>query len=127
MSSSTLPRVLSGYRRLFRARKKLFQNDHRAMIESRHAIRAQFDMNRNATGVQHIEGLLSMIDEAEDMLLHGIVQGELNEETGNYQVKVKPEHTDTVETDQSKMEPITKETGDTYGQSSKVEVTKNKK
>jgi len=127
MSSSTLPRVLSGYRRLFRARKKLFQNDGKAMLESRHAIRAQFDVNRNATGAQHIEGLLTMIDEAEDMLLHGIVQGELDEDSGNYQVKVKPEHTDTVEADQSKMEPITKETGDSYGTNPKVEVTKNEK
>ena len=129
MSSSTVSRVLSGYRRLFRARKQLFQNDNRAMVESRAAIREQFEMNRNATGAQHIEGLLTMIDEAEDMLLHGIVQGELNEETGNYQVKVKSEHTDTVVADQSKMEPITKEMGDSYGkpEKPKIVVTRNDK
>lgn len=73
--SSTSARVLSGYRRLFRARKSLFLGDTRAMTESRVAIRAEFDKNRHVTDVNHLEGLLVMIDEAEDMLLHGIVRG----------------------------------------------------
>lgn len=75
MSSATA-RVLSGYRRLFRARKSLFMGDVRAMTESRIAIRTEFDKNRNVTDPQHLEGLLVMIDEAEDMLLNGIVRGE---------------------------------------------------
>ena len=115
MSSSTASRVFSGYRRLFRARKQLFGRDEHAMNESRIAIRAQFESNRSAVGDQHIEGLLSMVDEAEDMLLNGIVQGELNQETGNYQVKVKPQHTETVAQHKSNMEPITKEMGESYG------------
>ena len=82
--ASTAARALSGYRRLFRARKILFQGDDRAMRESRVEIRKQFDMNRGATDPGHIEGLLTMVDEAEDMLLHGIVRGELNEQSGNY-------------------------------------------
>ena len=77
-------RVFSGYRRLFRARKVLFQGDDRAMRESRVEIRKQFEMNRAASDPAHIEGLLTMVDEAEDMLLHGIVRGELNDQTGNY-------------------------------------------
>merc|ERR1712071_57982 len=125
MSSSTLPRVLSGYRRLFRARKKLFQKDEKAMMASRQAIREQFEKNHNATGAEHIEVLLSMIYEAEDMLLHGIVQGELNEDSGNYQVKVRPEHAGSA-SDRHNMEPITKEMGDNISkqQNPKVSVTK---
>jgi complex III assembly factor LYRM7 len=76
--ASTTARALAGYRRLFRARKQLFLGDVRAMTESRVAIRAQFDQNRNVTDPQHLEGLLVMIDEAEDMLLNGIVRGELS-------------------------------------------------
>lgn len=130
-SSNTLPRVLAGYRRLFRARKKLFHGDNRALIESRIAIRAQFKANRNAVGAAQMEGLLTMVDEAEDMLLTGIVQGQLNEETGNYQVKVKPEHTESIagesNTTGNKLEPITAETVSSLQDNSelKVEVTKS--
>ena len=81
---ATAARVFSGYRRLFRARKILFQGDERAMRESRIEIRKNFDMKRAASDPAHIEGLLTMVDEAEDMLLHGIVRGELNDQTGNY-------------------------------------------
>ena len=77
-------RVFSGYRRLFRARKVLFTGDVRAMGESRLAIRSEFDKNRSVTDPATLEGLIVMIDEAEDMLLHGIVRGELNQSTGNY-------------------------------------------
>ncbi len=73
--TSTAARVFSGYRRLFRARKSLFTGDVRAMAESRIAIRAEFDKNRSVTDPQHLEGLLVMVDEAEDMLLNGIVRG----------------------------------------------------
>ena len=62
--ASTASRALSGYRRLFRARKYLFQGDIRAMSESRVALRTEFDKNRNVTDPQHLEGLLVMIDEA---------------------------------------------------------------
>ena len=82
--SSTAARAISGYRRLFRARNQLFQGDLRALKESRNAIRAEFDKNRFVTDPALLEGLLVMIDEAEDMMLHGIVQGKLNQQTGNY-------------------------------------------
>lgn len=83
MSLTTKVRVLSGYRRLFRARKNLFGGDDRAMQESRVSIKTEFMKHPTATGV-HLEGLLTMIDEAEDMLRNHIVRGELNQETGNY-------------------------------------------
>mmetsp|Transcript_13133 Transcript_13133/g.21789 ORF Transcript_13133/g.21789 Transcript_13133/m.21789 type:complete len:128 (-) Transcript_13133:137-520(-) len=123
--SSTTARALSGYRRLFRARNKLFQGDVRALAESRLAIRAEFDKNRIVPDASHLEGLLVMIDEAEDMMLHGIVQGSLNER-GNYEVKVKAEHADTEDT-AATMEPITSKTVDRMtGAPPKVEITKSK-
>lgn len=86
MSLAPKARVLSGYRRLFRARKYLFAGDDRAMQESRLAIKAEFMKNKtiSTTDHHHFEGLMTMIDEAEDMLRHHIVRGELNQETGNY-------------------------------------------
>ncbi|KAL3794045.1 hypothetical protein HJC23_008933 [Cyclotella cryptica] len=57
------------------------------------AICAEFDKDKNVTGPpEHIEGLLQMIDEAEDMLLHGIVRGEFNRERNVLEVKIGPEH-----------------------------------
>ena len=85
MSSSSRSRVFSAYRRLFRARKELFAGDVQAMQESRFAIKEQFVANRSApTAGEHFEGLISMVDEAVDMLRHGIVRGDLNAESGNY-------------------------------------------
>lgn len=114
MSSSTALRALSGYRRLFRARSKLFAGDARALAESRVAIRAEFDKNRSVAGPpEHIEGLLSMIDEAEDMMLHGIVRGELNAERNVVEVKIGPEHEARMDSEtMTHVDPITAETGD---------------
>ena len=78
-------RVFAGYRRLFRARKSLFTGDDLAMRESRVAIKSEFVKNKNVTTEgAHFEGLLGMVDEAVDMLRHGIARGDLNAETGNY-------------------------------------------
>jgi len=82
---SARSRVFSAYRRIFKARKELFQGDHQAMMESRAAIKSEFLKNRDApTSGEHFEGLLSMVDEAVDMLLRGIVRGDLNSQSGNY-------------------------------------------
>ena len=83
--SAPQSRVFSAYRRLFRARKELFAGDVQALRESRLAIKGEFVKNRTApTAGDHFEGLLSMVDEAVDMLRHGIVRGDLNQDTGNY-------------------------------------------
>ena len=115
-------RALSGYRRLFRARNALFQNDERALRESALAIRNEFNKNRLATEPA-IEGLLAMIDDAEDMLRHGIVQGELNKERNVVEVKIQPEHEIRMDPDSiTHLDPITSETGDRMDPSGKPEV-----
>lgn len=128
-ASNAALRAISGYRRLFRARGKLFAGDVRALTESRIAIRAEFDKNRNVTGPpEHLEGLLSMIDEAEDMMLHGIVRGELNKERNTVEVKIGPEHETRMDEETiTHMDPITKETGDLIGGDGKpkIEITKS--
>mmetsp|Transcript_6585 Transcript_6585/g.9661 ORF Transcript_6585/g.9661 Transcript_6585/m.9661 type:complete len:136 (+) Transcript_6585:69-476(+) len=124
MSSSITARVFSGYRRLFRARKVLFTGDIGAMRESRVAIRSEFDKNRHATDPAHLEGLIVMIDEAEDMLLHGIIRGELNEERNTYEVKIEKEHAEAMDTETiTHMDPITAETSSNNSEKPDVIVT----
>eukprot|EP00584_Thalassiosira_punctigera_P023867 CAMPEP_0172553816 /NCGR_PEP_ID=MMETSP1067-20121228/51837_1 /TAXON_ID=265564 ORGANISM="Thalassiosira punctigera, Strain Tpunct2005C2" /NCGR_SAMPLE_ID=MMETSP1067 /ASSEMBLY_ACC=CAM_ASM_000444 /LENGTH=136 /DNA_ID=CAMNT_0013342053 /DNA_START=235 /DNA_END=645 /DNA_ORIENTATION=+ len=124
-------RAISGYRRLFRARRKLFAGDVRALAESKIAIRVEFDKNRQVTGPpEHLEGLLSMIDDAEDMMLHGIVRGELNKERNVVEVKIGPEHEARMdEGTMTHVDPITSETGDRIGgdggSQPKIEITKS--
>jgi hypothetical protein len=77
-------RVLSGYRRLLRAQKILFGEDYYAQSQAKNAIRDHFNQNRSVTDMDQIREMLQQIDEAEDMLLHGIAQGKLNEQTGSY-------------------------------------------
>ncbi|CAB9515773.1 expressed unknown protein [Seminavis robusta] len=112
MAASARSRVFSAYRRLFRARAKLFQADTEAMRESAAAIRIQFLQNKTApTSGPHFEGLLTMADEAEDMLLTGFVQGKLNDD-GHYHVAIKPEHTGDADNMATvpQLEPVTDQT-----------------
>eukprot|EP00559_Dactyliosolen_fragilissimus_P009844 CAMPEP_0184855698 /NCGR_PEP_ID=MMETSP0580-20130426/849_1 /TAXON_ID=1118495 /ORGANISM="Dactyliosolen fragilissimus" /LENGTH=100 /DNA_ID=CAMNT_0027350263 /DNA_START=233 /DNA_END=535 /DNA_ORIENTATION=- len=98
------------------------------MAESRIAIKEQFQNNQHVKDPTQIEGLLSMVDEAEDMLLHGIVRGNLNQETGNYEVKIKADHAETMTTENNvSMEPITTETGSSLGSKPNVVTTKSGK
>lgn len=127
MSATTVARALSGYRRLFRARATLFQGDERALRESRVAIRAEFTKNKNAPAAQ-IPELLQMIDDAEDMLLHGIVRGELNEDRNVVEVKLSPEHESRMDTEtMTHLDPITSDTGKQMDGKGKpvIEVTKS--
>lgn len=86
MSSSVArARVLAGFRRLNRARVKLFNGDDYAMQVSRLQMRQQFELNKNVpTQGPHFEELVAGINEATDMLTHEIVRGDLNEDTGRY-------------------------------------------
>ena len=82
--------VFSSYRRLYRARSALFKGDVKAMTESRKVVRQQYLQNGTLpiADHQHFAGLLSMVDEAADMLRNGIVRGDLNPTTGHYGVCV---------------------------------------
>ena len=123
-SSAARSRVFSAYRRLFRARAKLFQGDVEAMKESRTAIRQQFLQNKTApTSGEHFEGLMLMVDEAEDMLLHGFVQGTLNPESQHYEVKIKPEHTSGDMANVPQLEPVTEKVVQELEFPNQVEIT----
>ena len=70
-----------------------------------------------------------MIDEAEDMLLHGIVRGELNQDRNVVEVKIGPEHESRMDTEtMTHIDPITAETGTKIDGSNsakpKIEITK---
>jgi complex III assembly factor LYRM7 len=83
--------IFSSYRRLCRARLGLFRSDTHAMRESRVAVREQY-LQHNSRGSaaasaipdDEFYNLLSMVDEAVDMMKHGIAQGNLNQNTGRY-------------------------------------------
>lgn len=82
---SARARVLSGFRRLNRARIQLFQGDSHATTVSRQQMRAEFERNRNVPTIgAEYEAMVSGIDEAADMLIHEIIRGDLNEDTGRY-------------------------------------------
>lgn len=68
-----------------------------------------------------------MIDEAEDMLLHGIVRGELNAERNVVEVKIGPEHESRMDSEtMTHLDPITKDTGDKIGDGKpNIEITKS--
>ncbi len=84
--------VLGGFRRLLRARTKVFSDDVNAMEASRKQLRQEFLKQRNETDVKKIEKHLAGIKEVEEMLLFNVVQGRSNER-GNYEVKIEPHHT----------------------------------
>jgi complex III assembly factor LYRM7 len=70
-----------------------------------------------------------MIDEAEDMLLHGIVRGELNQDRNVVEVKINPEHESRMDTEtMTHIDPITAETGAKLDESNdakpRIEITK---
>lgn len=122
--SSTVSKVLSSYRRLFRARKSLFQGDTRAMRESRVAIRKEFEKNRKVNDPSQVQGLLVMVDEAVDMLLNGIVRGELNKEKNTYEVKIKKGHAANMDSNSiTHLDPITAETSTNASSRPNVVVT----
>ena len=83
-SASAACRVLSGYRRLIRAQRKLFAEDIYAQSQAKIAIRDYFEQNRSVADTKQLKELMQAIDDAEDMLVHGIAQGKLNEKTGSY-------------------------------------------
>jgi complex III assembly factor LYRM7 len=91
MMASRKELIFSSYRRLCRARLGLFRNDTHAMRESRVAVREQY-LQHNSRGSGAVAAipddefynLLSMVDEAVDMMKHGIAQGNLNQNTGRY-------------------------------------------
>lgn len=71
-----------------------------------------------------------MIDDAEDMMRHGIVRGELNEERNVVEVKLGPEHESRMDSEtMTHLDPITADTGKEMDSGGKgkpiVEVTKS--
>lgn len=81
------------------------------MRESRVAIRKEFEKNRKVNDPSQVQGLLVMVDEAVDMLLNGIVRGELNKEKNTYEVKIKKGHAANMDSNSiTHLDPITAET-----------------
>jgi len=55
------------------------------MAVTHQQMRAEFERNKNVpTSGPEFEAMVAGIDEATDMLVHEIIRGNLNEETGRY-------------------------------------------
>mmetsp|Transcript_27472 Transcript_27472/g.58780 ORF Transcript_27472/g.58780 Transcript_27472/m.58780 type:complete len:138 (+) Transcript_27472:165-578(+) len=128
--SASRARVFAGFRRLNRARVQLFKGDDHAMKESRIQLRAQLEANRSApTSGPVFEELVNGMDEAANMLTHEIVRGDLNQDTGRYDVKIKREHVKGSDDPSGKIkpeiEPITEDTVRRMENPGSVEVCKS--
>mmetsp|Transcript_13135 Transcript_13135/g.26794 ORF Transcript_13135/g.26794 Transcript_13135/m.26794 type:complete len:129 (-) Transcript_13135:6-392(-) len=86
MSSALRTSVLGGYRRLLRARLIAFSGDDNAIAASRLELRTHILNNANVEKSQAEIMVKEMID-LEDVLLGGIVQGEVKQ--GGDEVKVE--------------------------------------
>lgn len=98
------------------------------MRESRIQLRAQIEANRSApTSGPIFEELVRGLDEATHMLKHEIVRGDLNEETGRYDVKIKREHVQGSASGDIKpeIEPITEDTVQRMENPGSVQVCKS--
>ena len=121
-------RGLSAYRRLFRARQQLFQGDALALVKSGGELRNEFIKNKYVSNPEELNELFVGVDEVEDMMLHGIMQGKVNKQTNTVEVKIKPEHTVAMDAEEAR----NKETKVTCGSENvnegpvQVEVTKSR-
>lgn len=84
--STARSQVFAAYRKLGRARYKLFKGDTVALQKSKLEVQKEFLKHGTVpiADAAHFNGLLDMADEAVDMLTHSIVRGNLNKNTGHY-------------------------------------------
>lgn len=102
--------ALSGYRRLLRTAKKVFDQDHYAISQAKIKLREEFLKNAHVENEKELTELYKGIDEVDEMLRFNIVQGKLNER-GNYEMKISEENQVAVEASQdllggAQLEPI---------------------
>jgi hypothetical protein len=96
-ASSLLARtsVLSGLRRLHRAKRVAFASDPLAIRQSSIALKAEYVKNMHVTDPIQLEELIKGVKEVEDMLLNGIIQGKVVEDENKkatVKVKIRKEH-----------------------------------
>ncbi len=88
---SALRAGASAYRRLFKARQVAFCGDRVALRESRVALRSEFLKNKDVKDAASLAELFKGVDEVEEMLRSGILQGKIvkDEQTEATKVEVK--------------------------------------
>ena len=78
-------KALTVFRRLLRAQRAVFQNDHEMQKTATIAIRQGFEDNRNVQDPIKVDELLKEAEEAESFMRENVVQASLNDQ-GRYQV-----------------------------------------
>lgn len=87
-TASSRAAVLTGYRRLLRASHTLFAGDAEALRGSRVELRSHFEEHRHERKPERVAELVRDMREVEEMMLHNLVQGRLNQR-GNYEIDLK--------------------------------------
>jgi complex III assembly factor LYRM7 len=99
--------VLGGYRRLLRASRQAFCGDEYAIQQARVALREHVFTNKNEANSKVIVEMLHAMEDAENMLLHNIVQGKQTEESKKQnQIKYEVKLTDPQKKNMRKNEEI---------------------
>lgn len=79
------------YRELLKAQRELFGEDYRARVAARLETRTQFMQNAGASE-SDVPGMVQDARDAAVFLRHNVAQTVRNDETGNFELKPKPEH-----------------------------------
>jgi len=118
--------ALTGFRRLIRSARVVFQADKFAQVQAREQLKSEFRKHRMVSDPAELGQLLRGIDEVDEMLRFNIVQGKRNDR-GNFEVKLgEAEHQATIESGQDDPHGIDIAPVDTSVLGSGVVVTKTK-
>jgi hypothetical protein len=90
----------AGYRQLLRSARTAFSQDALALRESKKELKKHFFANEYVSDPNQLKELLMGIKDVDEMLRFNIVQATRNQEKGNFEVKLNPEHQVTVDAGQ---------------------------
>ena len=97
-SASLRVQVLGGYRRLMRARAKLFAGDDFALAQSRTKLKEEFLAKAGVSDAAKVTEHIDEITDVESFMRHNLAQGVLNER-GSFEVKLTAEHNERRDAD----------------------------
>ena len=80
--------VLACFKRLHKARKLVFNGDHRALFAGREKINEEFRRYKHVTDTADINDLIKMGSDAEDYLRTMVVQAKWDSDREIYEVKL---------------------------------------
>ena len=83
--------VLSLYKRLLRTLNVVFEGDHSALAKGTNKLKMDFKANSEVKSESSIRELIKHGLDCDKIFREHVVQGELNELSGNYKMKIREE------------------------------------